>query len=106
EVDVGQPIQADVDVGRALPATGQVEVASARRAAADEDRVVTFGQQRLHRIDPAPADELHAQVEDVAALLVDDFLRQAEARHLGAHEAAGPGIGLEHGDPVAQRCQV
>src|SRR5690606_7938543 len=35
EVDVGQPVEADVDAGRALPATRQVEVAPARRAAAD-----------------------------------------------------------------------
>src|SRR3546814_591656 len=36
EVDVGQPVEADVDVRRAFPASRQVEVAPARGAAADE----------------------------------------------------------------------
>src|SRR3546814_3359191 len=40
EVDVGQPVEADVDVRRAFPAPGQVEVAPARGAAA-EDRKST-----------------------------------------------------------------
>src|SRR5690606_29933706 len=35
----GQPVDADVDVGRCLLAPGDVEVAPARRAAANEDRV-------------------------------------------------------------------
>src|SRR5690606_15569995 len=63
EVDVGQPVEADVDVGRALPPPRQVEVAPARRATADEDRVVTLVQQRLHRLDAAAADEIHARSE-------------------------------------------
>ena len=41
-------------------AARDVEVAPARRAAADEDRVVAFGQQRLHRIDALAAAELDA----------------------------------------------
>ena len=44
-----QPVDADVDVRRRFLAAGDIEVAPARRAAADEDRVVALGQQRLHR---------------------------------------------------------
>src|SRR3546814_2260344 len=50
EVDVGQPVEADVDVRRAFPAPGQVEVAPARGAAADEDGVEVLRKQFLHRI--------------------------------------------------------
>ena len=53
-----------------------------------------------------PPTELDAQIEDVAGLLVDDFFRQAEARHLRAHEAARFRIGLEHGDVVAERREI
>src|SRR3546814_3279103 len=80
EVDVGQPVEADVDVRRAFPAPGQVEVAPARGAAADEDGVEVLRKQFLHRIDAPVADELDAQVEDVAAFLVDHLLGQAETR--------------------------
>ena len=42
----GQPVDADMDVGgRFLPA-GNVEIAAARRAGADEDRVEILGEQR------------------------------------------------------------
>ena len=39
-------------------AARDVQVAPARRAAADEDRVVALGQQRLHRVDALAAAEL------------------------------------------------
>ena len=54
----------------------------------------------------SPAAKLHAQVEDVAGLLVDHRLGQAEARDLRADEAAGLGLAVEHRDLVAQRRQV
>src|SRR3546814_7559777 len=57
EVDVGQPVEADVDVRRAFPASRQVEVAPARSAAADEDGVEVLREQFLHRID-APVAEI------------------------------------------------
>src|SRR3546814_362221 len=103
EVDVGQPVEADVDVRRAFPAPGQVEVAPARGAAADEDGVEVLRKQFLHRIDAPVADELAAQVEDVAAFLVDHLLGQAETRHPGAHEAAGLRVALDPGDLVDHR---
>ena len=68
---------------------GNVEVAPARRAGADEDRVVAFGEQRLQAVDALAAAELDAEVEDVADLLVDHRFGQAELRDLRADHAAG-----------------
>ena len=64
-----------------LPA-GNVEVAAARRAGADEDRVVALGEQRLEAVDALAEAGLDAHAEDVADLLVDHRFRQAEARDL------------------------
>ena len=52
ETDDSQSMPMWMFVGRFL-AAGNVEVAAARRAGADEDRVVAFGQQRLHAVDRA-----------------------------------------------------
>src|SRR3546814_18834808 len=76
-LDVGHPVEADVDVRRAFPASRQVEVAPARSAAADEDGIEVLREQFLHRIDAPVADELDAQVEDVAAFLVDHLDRKS-----------------------------
>ena len=89
-----------------LLAARNLQVAPARRAAADEDRVIALRHQRLHRFDALVVPEVHAQVEDVAGLLVDHRLGQAEARDLGADEAAGLGLAVEHRDVVAERSQV
>ena len=68
---------------------GNVEVAAARRAGADEDRVVAFGEQRLQAVDALAEARLDAaDAEDVADLLVDHLLGQAEARDLAADHAA------------------
>ena len=50
-----QPVDADVDVLRGFAAARDVEVATARRAAADEHRVEALGEQRLHAVDSCPA---------------------------------------------------
>ena len=71
EGDAGEPVDADVDVGGGFLAAGHVEVAAARRAGADEDRVVALGQQRLQAVDALAEADLDADVEDVADLLVD-----------------------------------
>jgi hypothetical protein len=63
---------------RRLAPARDLEVASARRAAADEDGVEALRQQRLHRVDPLARHELHAEVQHVAALLVDHLLGQAK----------------------------
>ena len=88
-----QPVDADVDVARPLPGGPAIEVAAARRAAADEDRVAVLGEQRAHRLDARAAEEFDAELEDVAGLLVDHFLGQAEARDLRADDAAGLRVG-------------
>ena len=83
--------------GRFL-AAGNVEVAAARRAGADEDRVVAFGQQRLQAVDALAAAELDAEVEDVADLLVDHRFGQAEARDLACGSCRRP-----CGSPIEDR---
>src|SRR5690606_3331808 len=102
----GQPVDADVDVGPRLLAAGNVEVAPAGRAAADEDRVETFREQPLHGFHALAGTQLDAEVEDVADLLVDDGLGQAEMRDLAADEAARLRILLDDRDVVAERQQV
>ena len=106
ERDRRQPVDADVDVRRGLLAARDREVAAARRARADEDRVPVLGEQRLHRIDPRAAAELDAEPQHVAGLLVDHFLGQAKARDLRADHAAGLRIAVEDDDLVAERRQI
>ena len=101
-----QPLDADADVARRLAAAGNVEVAPVRRAAADEDRVVAFVEQRLEAGDAAGGDEGPAGRERVADFLVDHLVGQAEFRDLAAHHAAGARIGIEHHDLVADRREV
>src|SRR5580700_6493096 len=106
ERDAGQPVDADMYVLDRFLAAGNVEVAAARRAAADEDGVKIIRQQRLQAVDALTADELDADIEDVIALLVDDAFRQTEFRNLRAHHAAGFRILVEHDALVAHRGQV
>src|SRR5580658_9821063 len=79
---------------------------SPRRAAADEDRVEIFREQRFETVDALAADKFDADIEDVLAFLVEDFFRQAEFRNLRAHHAAGLRIGIEHDAGIAHRRQV
>ena len=51
ERDAGQPVDADMDVLDRFLAAGNVEIAAARRAAADEDGVKIFREQRLQAVD-------------------------------------------------------
>ena len=57
EEDARKPFDADMDVRGRLATAGHVEVAAVRRAAADEDRVEPFADQRLQAGDPAGGDE-------------------------------------------------
>ena len=92
---------------RRFLAAGDVEVAAARRAAADEDRVVALAPAAPScESMRCAAAELDAEVEDVAGLLVDHLLGQAEARDLRADHAAGLRVAVEHGDLVAERREV
>src|SRR5262249_45277477 len=101
-----QPVDADVDVRRGLLAAGDLQVAAPWRARADEDRVPAFGEQTPQRLDALAAAELDAEAEDVAALLVDDLLGQAEARDLRADHAARLRVAVEDHDLVAERREV
>ena len=101
-----QPVDADVDVLGRFLAAGNVEVAPARRAGADEHRVPAFGQQRLQAVDAGAAAELDAEIEDVAAFLVDHAVGQTEFRNLRADHAAGFGIAVEHDAMVTERRQI
>src|SRR6266566_3018585 len=47
EGDAGEPIDADMDMGAGFLAAGELELAPARRAAADEDRIIAFGEERF-----------------------------------------------------------
>src|SRR5205807_1821807 len=89
EGDRGQPVDADVDIRRCFLATRNIQIAAARRARTDEDRVPVLRQQRLEAVDAIAAAKFHAEVEDVIAFLVDDGFGQAEAWNLRADHAAG-----------------
>lgn len=102
----GQPVDADMDAGGGFLAAGNVEIAAARRAGADEDGVEVFRQQLLHGVDPHAAAEFDAEIEDVAGLLVDDAVGQAEFRNLRADHAAGFVIAVEHHAFIAERREV
>ena len=52
------------------------------------------------------AAEFDAEIEDVAAFLVDDAVGQAEFRDLRADHAAGLRVAVEHHAAVAERRQV
>ena len=68
--------------------------------------VEIFRQQRLHAVDALAADERDAEIEDVAAFLVDHVFRQAEFRNLRAHHAAGQRVLVEHDALIAERGEI
>ena len=86
---------------------GNVEVAAARRAGADEDRVVAFREDAGEAVDAlaeARLDAAHA--EDVADLFVDHGFRQAEAGDLAAHHAAAARLRIVEDELVAERREI
>ena len=101
-----QPVDADVDVRRRFLAARNVEVAAARRAAADEHRVPSAFEQRAHAVDALSGAKLDAEVEHVAHFLVDHRVGQAELGNLRAHHAAGLRIAVEHDAFVAERREI
>src|SRR5262249_23067957 len=106
ERHAGQPVDADMDVLGCFPAAGNIEVASARRAGAHKDSVEILGEQLAESVDPLAGAELDAEIENIAAFLVNDGLRQAEARNLRADHAARLGIAVEHHAGIAERREV
>src|SRR6266436_880491 len=106
ERNAGQPVDADVDVFGRFLAARNIEVTTARGAGADKDSVEILGKQLPEAVDALPAAELHAEIENVAAFLVDDGLRQAEPRNLRADHAACLGVAVEHHAGVTKRCEI
>ena len=103
-----QPVDADVDVRRGFLAARNVEIAAARRAGADEYRVVAFAPaSAFEAIDALAAAKLDAEIEDVADLLVDHRLGQAESAESGVRimpPACGSPSNTMH--VVAERRQI
>src|ERR1700748_349354 len=101
-----EPVDADVDVLGRFLAAGNVEVASARCAGADKDRVPAFGEQRLQTVDALAGAELDAEAEHIAGLFVDNAVGEAEFRYLRADHAARFLVGVKHDASVAERRQI
>ena len=72
-----------MDVARRFATSRNVEVAPARRAAADEDRIVAFADQAREAVDATFGDKLAAGRQSVADLFVDHLVGQAKLRESG-----------------------
>ena len=106
ERDAREPVEPDMDVRRRFAAAGDVEIAAARRAAADEHRVPALGEQCLEAVDALAGAKLDAEVEHIADFLVDDRLGQAEARNLAADHSAGARVAVEQHAFIAERRKI
>jgi hypothetical protein len=90
---------------RGFLAAGNVEIAPARRAGADEDRVVA-SRAAPSGCRRAAAAKSRRRDRGCSRLLVDHRIRQAEFRDLRAHHAAGLRVAVEDHDLVAERREV
>ena len=107
ERDVGQPVDADMNVGGGFLPAGYVEVAAARRAGAGEHRVVAFVEDGLEAPDMlAEAGLDPADADDVTDFLVDHQLGQTEARDLAPDHATAARLGVVQGDLIAEWREV
>jgi hypothetical protein len=104
--DAGKPVDADMDVSCCFLAAGQVKVTAARRACANEDCVIAFGEKRLHAVDGLREMHHRPKACDVADLFVDDFFRQSEARDLAADHAPGASVAIIDMNFIAERGEV
>src|ERR1700738_211076 len=95
-----------MDVGGGLLPPRDLEVAPARRAAADEERTPIPRQQGFQAVDTLAPAKLDAEIEDVVAFLIDDGFRQSEPRDLRADHAARLGILIEDDTIIAERRKV
>src|SRR5205823_6556081 len=94
ERDGGQPVDADMDMGAGLLAPGQLDLAAARRAGADKDRVPALIKQLAHAADVMPEAGLDPHVEDQIDLFIGDGFGQAKARDLAAHHPAALAVAV------------
>src|SRR5581483_3836103 len=94
------------DVGGRFLAAGHVELAAARRTAADEDGIVLLGPQLLQRIDLLMAELDVADAGDEAHFLVNHRLRKTKVRDLRADEAAELGILVVDHDLIAEHGEI
>ncbi len=106
ERDAGEPVDADMDVGRRFLAAGNVEIAPAWRAAADKHGIPTLGEQFLQARGEFSETGLDPHVEDQIDLLVGNRFRQPETRNLRPHHAAALHVAVEHHAVIAERHQI
>src|SRR5271166_379166 len=95
-----------MDVGGGLLAPRDLEVAPARRATPNEDRIPILRQQGFQVVDTLAPAKLDSEIEDVVAFLIDDGFRQSESRDLRADHAARLGILVEDDAIIAERRKV
>src|SRR5262249_845546 len=101
EGDRREPVDADMDIGSGFLPAGNFELATAGCARSDEDCVPAFRQKGLEAVDALAAAKFYTEVEDIAALLVDNRFRQTEAWNLRADHAAGFGVLIEYDAMIA-----
>ena len=92
-----------------LPASWRPGMSRSRPRGAPEPTKIasqSSRQQRLEAVDTLARPEIDAEIEDVAAFLVDHRFRQPEPRDLGADHAARLGVGIEHDAMIAERREV
>src|SRR5205085_5211202 len=91
EVHGAEPLDTDVNFlsRTGVPASGDVQFFSFRRAASDEDRIVTFSEQRLHALDRRVVPHLRTHVDDALRLFIQHALGQSKSGDVVAHQSAG-----------------
>ena len=108
EGDAAEPVDPDMDVfGHGwITATGKIEIFASRRATADEDGVVVFGEQGLHAFDGRVVANFDAHIEDHVDFIEKDLFGEAEGRDVAAHQAARLIEPFVNGGGVAEGHQV
>src|SRR5262245_65986166 len=90
--------------GRFLTARN-IEVATARRAGANEYGIPAFSEQCFQTVDALASAEFDSEVENVATLLIDDGIGQTEFWNLRADHSAGFVVLIEYYALVAERVE-
>src|SRR5580698_886334 len=107
ECDRLEPCDTDVHVRGGLRATREAQLLALRRTGADKHRVESASREQLaHALDGVVELQVHSHARDLADLVVEHGVREAERGDVGPHEPAGLGRLLENGDLVAERHEV